>query len=108
MLVFATPKFCASAQCGQTLDLVKAVAAANPELTVINVEPYALEDVEGQLQPVLTDGGGLTPAEATREWRLLSEPWIFVVDGDGIVSASFEGIVSEAELQAAVAEVSGS
>lgn len=108
VLVFATPKFCASAQCGPTLDLVKPVAEANPELTVINVEPYELEDVEGQLQPVLTEAGGLTPAEATLEWKLLSEPWIFVVDGDGIVSASFEGIVSEAELEAAVAEVTDS
>jgi hypothetical protein len=108
VLIFATPKFCASAQCGPTLDLVKPVAEANPDLTFINVEPYALEDVEGQLQPVLTEAGGLTPAPATTEWKLLSEPWIFVVDGDGLVSASFEGIVSEAELQAAVAEVTGS
>jgi hypothetical protein len=37
---------------------------------------------------------------------LLSEPWIFVVDGEGVVTASFEGIVSEDELEAAVAEVS--
>jgi hypothetical protein len=106
VLVFATPKFCASAQCGPTLDRVKPVAEANPELTFINVEPYELEDVEGQLQPVLTEAGGLTPAAATLEWKLLSEPWIFVVDGDGVVTASFEGIVSEDELEAAVAEVS--
>ena len=30
MLVFATPKFCTTAQCGPTLDLFKPVAAANP------------------------------------------------------------------------------
>lgn len=106
IVVFATPKFCVSAQCGPTLDRVKPVAAANPDLTVINVEPYELEDVEGQLQPVLTNDA-LTLVQAARDWRLLSEPWIFVVDGDGIVTASFEGIVSEAELQAAVAEVTG-
>ncbi len=107
MVIFATPKFCASAQCGPTLDRVKPIAAAHPDLTVINVEPYELQDVEGQLQPVLNDSGGLTPAAATLEWKLLSEPWIFVVDGDGIIRASFEGIVSEAELEAAVAEVTG-
>lgn len=107
VVVFATPKFCASAQCGPTLDRVKPIAAAHPDLTVINVEPYQLQDVEGQLQPVLSEGGGLTPAAATLEWKLLSEPWIFVVDGDGIIRASFEGIVSEAELEAAFAEVTG-
>ena len=102
LLVFATPKFCASAQCGPTLDRIKPIAAAHPDVTVINVEPYELEDVEGQLQPVLTDGA-LTPTAATLEWRLQSEPWVFVVDGNGIVTASFEGIVSEAELEAALA-----
>lgn len=106
VLVFATPKFCASAQCGPTLDRVKPVAAAHPDVTVINVEPYELQDVDGQLQPVLTNDA-LTLVPASREWKLLSEPWIFVVDGDGIVQASFEGIVSEDELDAAIADVTG-
>src|SRR6478736_9117984 len=54
ILVFATPKFCKSAQCGPTLDQLKPVAAANPGVTFINVEPYELKLVDGQLQPVLT------------------------------------------------------
>jgi len=45
------------------------------------------------------------PVAATIEWGLPSEPWIFVVDRDGLVTASFEGIVSEEELQAAVEAV---
>ena len=44
-----------SSQCGPTLDRVKPIAAAHPDVTVINVEPYQLKDVDGQLQPVLTD-----------------------------------------------------
>ncbi|MEJ7748159.1 MAG: hypothetical protein WKF56_02585 [Candidatus Limnocylindrales bacterium] len=103
-LVFATPKFCASAQCGPTLDRIKPIAAAHPELTVINVEPYELQDVDGQLQPVLTDGS-LTPTAATNEWRLLSEPWVFVVDGSGIVRGSFEGIFGDEELERSIAAV---
>jgi hypothetical protein len=102
VLAFATPKFCASAQCGPTLDRLKPVAAAHPDLTFINVEPYLLEEVDGQLQPVLTDGQ-LTAAPTTEEWRLPTEPWIFVVDGDGIVQASFMLIASEDELEAAIA-----
>ena len=42
VLVFATPAFCQSAQCGPTLDHVKNVVAKYPDLTVINVEPYQL------------------------------------------------------------------
>lgn len=105
VLVFATPKFCATAQCGPTLDRIKPIAEANPEVTFINVEPYQLEEVDGQLQPVLTDGQ-LTPAEATTEWGLPSEPWIFVVGRDGIVTAEFMLIAGDDELEAAIEAVS--
>ena len=40
-------------QCGPTLDQFKPIAAANPDVTFINVEPYQLKVVDGQLQPVL-------------------------------------------------------
>ncbi|MEX2184113.1 MAG: hypothetical protein WEC14_06670 [Chloroflexota bacterium] len=101
VVAFATPKFCATAQCGPTLDRLKPIAAAHPGVTFINVEPYQLQDVDGQLQPVLTDGQ-LTPATATDEWRLPSEPWVFVVDRDGIVRGSFMLIFGDEELDAAV------
>ena len=39
----------------------KPVAAANPDVTFINVEPYKLQDVDGQLQPVL-DPNEQTPS----------------------------------------------
>jgi hypothetical protein len=105
VLVFATPAFCTSAQCGPTLDRLKPVAAAHLEVTVINVEPYELTFEDRQLQPVRDAQGYLVPVAATVEWGLPSEPWIYVVDGDGMVRASFEGIVSEAELEAAVSAV---
>ena len=105
LLAFATPKFCASAQCGPTLDRLKPVATAHPGVTFINVEPYQLEVVDGQLQPVLDANNQLTAAPAVTEWGLLSEPWVFVVDGDGIVRGSFEGVVGEDELDRALAEV---
>ena len=106
VVVFATPKFCATAQCGPTLDRVKPIAAAHPDLTFINVEPYELQDVDGQLQPVLTgDPPQLTPAAATNEWRLAAEPWAFVVDKDGIIRSSLMLIFGDDELEAAIAEV---
>lgn len=106
VLVFATPKFCASAQCGPTLDRLKPIAAAHPNVTVINVEPYQLKDVDGQLQPVTSgDPPQLVPAPTTTEWRLVAEPWVFVVDKDGIVRASFMLIFSDEELEAAITAV---
>lgn len=105
ILVFATPKFCVSAQCGPTLDKLKPVAAAHPEVTFINVEPYQLKDVDGQLQPVLSADSKLQATTTTDEWGLTSEPWIFAVDGNGVVRRSYELIASQAEIDTAIAEI---
>jgi hypothetical protein len=99
VLVFATPRFCTSAQCGPTLDRLKPIAAAHPDVTFINVEPFELEPVDGQLQPTLDDAGQLQVVAAAKDWGILTEPWIFVVDGDGIVRGSFEAVAGEQEIE---------
>jgi len=100
MLVFATPKFCASSQCGPTLDKLKPIAAAHPEVTFINVEPYELQLVDGALQPVLDAKKQLKATAVTDEWGLLSEPWIFAVDRAGVVRGSYELTITPGELDA--------
>ncbi|TMD26627.1 MAG: hypothetical protein E6I94_10415, partial [Chloroflexi bacterium] len=59
VLVFATPAFCTSRQCGPTLDQVKAVAHETQKVSFINVEPYKLEYANDRLQPVLDANGQL-------------------------------------------------
>jgi hypothetical protein len=106
VLVFATPAFCKSAQCGPTLDRIKAVAADSPEnVKFINVEPYQLTYTEGRLQPVLDANNQLQPVEAVNTWGILTEPWVFTVDSSGVVRGSFEGVVGEDELKASVEEI---
>ncbi len=102
MLIFATPKFCASAQCGPTLERFKAIAAAHPEITFINVEPYQLEVVDGQLQPVLDVNSQLQATAVTEQWGLLSEPWIFAVDRDGIARGSYEVTITDKEVESII------
>jgi hypothetical protein len=104
VLIFATPKFCQTATCGPTLDRLKPVAVAHPEMTFINVEPYQLEYTNGSLQAVLT-GQDLTPVEATTAFKLSTEPYVFVVGADGIVSATFELVFSPDEIEAAIKQV---
>ena len=100
VLVFATPKFCTSQQCGPTLDQFKPIAAAIPDVTFINVEPYQLKVVDGQLQPVLDANDQLQATDTTNEWGLLSEPWIFAVDRTGSSAGSYELTITPAELEA--------
>ena len=81
VLVFATPAFCRSAQCGPTLDRVKAAAAAAPEdVAFINVEPYKLAV---HRRPAPAGARRERPAPDGRrrrtQWGLVSEPWIFTV-----------------------------
>jgi hypothetical protein len=102
VLVFATPKFCTSAQCGPTLDRIKPYVARYPTVTFINVEPYKLKLVNGVLAADTDANGQLQTAPVTDEWHLFNEPDVFVVDRNGIVTANFELIFSDAELTTAL------
>lgn len=107
VVVFATPAFCRSATCGPTLDLVKSVAADyTGRLTFIHVEPYQLQTVDGHLQPVLSADNLPIPIATVDEWGLPTEPYVFVVDVQGVLRAKFEGIASAEELRAAFDAVS--
>jgi hypothetical protein len=94
VVVFATPGFCTSQTCGPMLDQVKAMRPRYAGVDFVHVEIY------DDLQVASFDD--LTPVEATEEWGLPSEPWVFVVDASGTVTASFEGSVSESELASAI------
>ena len=108
ILVFATPAFCQSAQCGPTLDGVKAIAATAPKnVAFIHVEPYILKWDGSKLQPVLDANNQLQPVQAVTEWGLQTEPWVFAVDKTGIVRGAFEAVVAPDELQAAIAAIAG-
>ena len=99
VIAFATPAFCTSEACGPMLDQVKALQTGYPDVEFIHVEVY--DDLQ------VNDFDDLTTVPAVEEWGLPSEPWIFVVDGEGNVSAAFEGAVSDEELTTAIDAVAG-
>ena len=97
VVVFATPAFCMSQTCGPMLDQVKAVATNHPDANFLHVEIYENLDA--------TDLNDLVVVPAVSEWGLPSEPWVFVVDGNGTISARFEGAMLEGELESALEAV---
>lgn len=97
VVVFSTPAFCQTATCGPTLDIVKDVAAEQQGVDFVHVEVYTNLDA-GSVDE-------LELAPAVTEWRLPSEPWVFVVDGNGIITAAFEGALGPEEIQAALASL---
>ena len=83
VIVFATPAFCTTQFCGPVLDNVKAVRADYAEeVTFIHIEPFLLDEDGGLMQ----DGGAPAVAETTTAWSLQTEPWVFIVDANGLIS----------------------
>jgi hypothetical protein len=93
VIAFATPAFCQTAICGPTLERIKEIAPAHPGVDFVHVEVYTNLD----------DPDNLEVVPSIIEWGLPTEPWIFVVDADGIVTHRFEGLVTAEELDAALA-----
>ncbi|HEY7793692.1 MAG TPA: hypothetical protein VIA10_06790 [Gaiellaceae bacterium] len=92
VVVFATPAYCTSRTCGPVVDVVSTVRKrhAGSGIRFIHVEIYEDNDpAKGENRWV-------------REWKLPSEPWVFLVGADGRVKGRFEGTVSVRELDDAV------
>jgi hypothetical protein len=106
LVIFATPAFCSSQTCGPALDIVKSVAPEfKDRVAFIHVEPYELKSVDGKLEPVLSEQNFPLSVDATNEWGLPTEPYIFVVDSAGKVSAKLEGVASADEIEEALEKV---
>lgn len=93
---FATPQHCRSRTCAPVLDVVSSVRddARGTGVRFIHVEIYEGNDPEHGVN------------RWVEEWQLPTEPFTFVVDGDGVIRARFEGAFSAAELETAVRSVS--
>jgi hypothetical protein len=93
VVAFATPRYCTSRTCGPVVDVVSEVRRRHvgEGVEFIHVEIY--------------EGNDPTKGENrwVKEWNLPSEPWVFVVGGDGVIRSRFEGTVSLRELDGAVA-----
>ena len=99
VLIFATPAWCTSQSCGPMLDQVQEIDADYPDLNFVHVEVY--ENIQ------VTRFEDLVLVAAVEEWGLPTEPWLYVTDASGTVTAAFEGAVSDTELRAALDQVAG-
>jgi hypothetical protein len=102
VVAFATPAYCQSQICGPTKDEFDALYNEyKDEANFIHIEPYDVKRMASGDCPSLESC--LVPALI--DFKLESEPWVFVADAQGVVSAKFDGIVSEDELRDALLAV---
>ncbi len=95
LIVFATPRYCASRVCGPVLDVVRTlIPAYGARVAFVH-------------QEIWQGNPGQKFAPTVQEWNLRTEPWIFLVDGQGVIRARFEGLTTRRELEAALRRMLG-
>lgn len=92
VIAFASPALCQTQTCGPAVDIIKHIRGGYAgDVNFVHVEVF--ENL---------DSAEPTVVAAVEEWDLRTEPWIYVVGVDGVITAAFEGLVGEEELLAAI------
>jgi hypothetical protein len=91
LVVFASPAFCTSRICGPEVQVVQSLEASyRDRLTFIHVEIYT------NYKP---DPAKKQLAQTVIDWRLQTEPWIFLIGADGTIRDRFEGPTATDEVR---------
>lgn len=93
VIVFATPRLCTSRICGPVVDIVRLLLPTYGDRVVFTHQEIWQDFATQRLFPTV------------EEWRLQSEPWIFVVDAQGLIRAKFEGLTTLREITAALQHI---
>ncbi len=99
LVAVATPAFCQSRFCGPMMDSVvhPLYEEFSDRVQFVHVEPFLLHEARNNRR--------LVPVPLMAEWRLQTEPWIFVTDADGAVVAKFEGLATVEEVRETLVSV---
>ena len=94
LILFGTPAFCESQFCGPEVQELQRLAAAYPDRAVyIHIEIW--KDYEGQVVN-----------RAAADWLLrdgdMTEPWLYLIDADGIVADRWGSLFDATEVAAAL------
>jgi hypothetical protein len=96
VLLFATPQFCQSRVCGPVVDVAEQVRQeTGDKADFIHMEIYNDNDPSKGVRPQV------------RAFNLPSEPWLFVIDSNGVIRTAIEGAFGVNELEKAVKQVTG-
>jgi hypothetical protein len=90
-LLFSTPQLCSSRVCGPVTDIALQMEAKyGKQMTFIHQEVYVDNDAQKGLRPPLV------------QFHLQTEPWLFVVNKQGTITARLEGSIGVREFENAV------
>lgn len=96
LLLFATPKFCQSRVCGPVVDVAQQVQHEfEGKANFIHMEIYNENDPSQGVR------------HQVRQFHLPSEPWLFAINREGVVSATIEGAFGTKLMEETVEKVVG-
>jgi protein SCO1/2 len=113
VLIVDSARFRVSPACGRALVMARYLLDRWPDVTFIHLEPFEYQVITDE--PVLNGtienpplnryarAFGIGPAP----WPATAMPWIFVVDGKGIVRAKYTGIIGSADVDVIVSLITG-
>lgn len=91
VVIFSTPGFCTSRLCGPETEIVASLERLyRGRVNFIHIEIYKNANPQDGYAPTVA------------QWRLQTEPWVFVIDRHGIITAKFEGPTPASELKPAI------
>ena len=121
VILFGTPALCETLTCGPVLQsvLLPLYEQYGDEASFIHVEPFFVEEARrgagfcsvpaynvNLARAGVPEGPGPCPALSEEElqavgesWNLISEPVIYVVDGEGIIAGKFEAVTGPDEVE---------
>ena len=115
-LLFATPAFCKTATCGPSLSVMQGLRKQyGDKVNFIHVEVYkypfdkSVLAQEQNYQKAAKENRQMTDQEAYAgiaepmvAWHLQSEPWLFLIDKQGVVAGRYEGGITKEEIGPAI------
>ena len=112
VIVIDSARFKVSPECGRALTMIRFLLDRwDQDATFIHLEPFEYQVITEE--PVLS--GSLTDPPMNRysrafglgdaTWPGTKMPWIFVVDGNGIVRAKYTGIVGSADIDVILTQI---
>ncbi|MGQ0631525.1 MAG: hypothetical protein ACT4P1_10815 [Sporichthyaceae bacterium] len=100
MIVVSTPTFCVSQFCGPITDTVENLAAdLGDRMNFIHLEVWR-DYADANVNKAAADW--IYPTRAGE----LTEPWVFLVDAEGIVAERWDNVVDEVELRQVAMQIS--
>jgi hypothetical protein len=99
VVVFSTPLLCQTRLCGPVTDevLLAYQQIGKSRANFIHVEEFLPGPDLKPPPPTLEN-----QSPAFKAWGLHTEPWVFVIDQDGIIRARFDGPVTAPQIEAAL------